>query len=160
MKNRILAWLNLAYRFGAHVLVRLPARALGYSADYQRFVETVGQEGYVPLAMAERARFPEFMQCIHCGLCTLACPSLRAAPAAAWDEAWTFVAGTARSLDRSTLVLASLNACTKCGECDAVCPTGVPISVMAAVLERLGEQPRGPGDTPHVVAGTSARVRK
>jgi heterodisulfide reductase subunit C len=140
VKNRIIAWLNLAYRFGAHVLVRLPARALGYGADYERFLETVSVEGYAPLVAPERHRFPEFMQCIHCGLCTLACPTLRAAPAGAWQEAWTFVAGASRSLDRAALVQASSNPCTRCGECEAACPTGVPIAALAAMLERLGTQ--------------------
>ncbi len=140
MKNRIIAWINLSYRFAIHVLWRMPARALGHHGGYQRFVHTVSAEGHVPLAAEDRARFPEFMQCIHCGLCTLACPSLRASPQDAWHEAWTFVAGTSRSLERSNLVVASLTPCTKCGECDAACPTGVPISLMAAAIERLAEQ--------------------
>ena len=145
MKNRVIAWLNLAYRFAVHVLWRLPKRALNGRRDYDQFRSVVLREGYVPLSADERARFPEFMSCIHCGLCSLACPEIRAAPASAWSEAWTFVAGPARSLERAELVARGLSACTRCTQCDAVCPTGVPITYMAATLQRLasenGQQP-------------------
>ncbi|MGH8436670.1 MAG: 4Fe-4S dicluster domain-containing protein [Pseudomonas sp.] len=140
MKNRIIAWINLAYRFALHVTWRMPRRAFGLHADYDRFRSTVSSEGYLPLSGTERERFPEFMQCIHCGLCTLACPALRAAPASAWQEAWTFVGGTSRSLERSTLAAAPPAPCRKCGECEAACPTGVPISLLAATIERLAAQ--------------------
>lgn len=137
MTNRIVAWINLAYRFAVHVLWRLPRRALGNRPDYERFRATVAAEGYAPLPADTREAFPSFMSCIHCGLCALACPELRAAPASAWSEAWTFVAGPARSLDRAPLVVAALSPCTRCRECEAVCPTGVPITYLAAALRQL-----------------------
>jgi succinate dehydrogenase/fumarate reductase-like Fe-S protein len=140
MRNRAFAWANLAYRFAVHVLWRLPRRALNGRPDYQQFRSVVLPEGYAPLSAAERARFPEFMSCIHCGLCSLACPEIRAAPASAWDEAWTFVAGPARSLERAPLVTRGLSACTRCTQCDAVCPTGVPNTKMAATLQRLASE--------------------
>jgi succinate dehydrogenase/fumarate reductase-like Fe-S protein len=143
MKNRIFAWINLAYHFGLHVVVRLPARALGRRNDYQRFRSTVTTEGYVPLSAPERDRFPSFTNCIHCGLCSFACPELSAAPASAWDEAWTFVAGPSRSLDRATLVAHDLTPCARCAECAAVCPTGVPIPFMAAALQRMAGHASG-----------------
>jgi succinate dehydrogenase/fumarate reductase-like Fe-S protein len=146
MKNRLIAWLNLAYRFGVHVTVRVPARALGLRADYERFLHTVSAEGYVPLPAEDRARFPDFMQCIHCGLCTLACPAMREAPASAWGEAWTFVAGTSRSLERAPLAGASLTPCAKCSECEAACPTGVPITLLVETIERLAREAGRPHD--------------
>jgi glycolate oxidase iron-sulfur subunit len=137
MKNRIFAWINLAYRFAIHVLWRLPGRALGRDRSYDRFERTVTSEGYVAFSAQERERFPEFMQCIHCGLCSIACPEIRAAPRSAWDEAWTFVAGPSRSLERATLVSSNLTPCAECSACDVVCPTGVPISYLAASLRRM-----------------------
>jgi succinate dehydrogenase/fumarate reductase-like Fe-S protein len=137
MKNRLFAWINLAYRFAVHVLWRLPRRALGWRGDYTRFSSTTTSEGFRPLQAAERTQFPEFMQCIHCGLCSLSCPELRAAPESAWEETWTFVAGPARSLERATLVAPAMTPCAECSECAAVCPTGVPIAQLAATIRRM-----------------------
>jgi succinate dehydrogenase/fumarate reductase-like Fe-S protein len=135
--GKALAWVNLAWNFGRHVVVQMPARALGAGSGAQRFSDAVQSEGYVPLDPAERAAMPAFMQCIHCGLCSLACPDIRAASASAWDEAWTFVAGPSRSIDRATTVAADIPPCADCDECARVCPTNVPIPLLAATLRRL-----------------------
>lgn len=139
MRGRAFAWLNLAYRFALHVLA-LPLRALRGRTDADRFLGAVLPEGYVPLEPAEREAYPAFMGCINCGLCSLACPALREAPASAWAEAWTFVVGPSRSIDRAALVHAGAEACNRCRECAAVCPTGVPIPALAALVERLAAQ--------------------
>lgn len=135
--GRILAWINLAYRFGTHVLVRMPSRVFRRGADAQRFRDAVIPEGYVPLMADERALLPAAMNCINCGLCALACPSIADAPAPAWDEAWTFAAGPSRSLDHAPLVAAGPMQCATCDACADVCPTGVPITRIATMLSRL-----------------------
>jgi succinate dehydrogenase/fumarate reductase-like Fe-S protein len=137
--NKARAWINLAWNFGRHVAVQMPARALGRGDDESRFRDAVMSEGYVPLEAAERAALPAFMDCIHCGLCALACPDIRDASASAWDEAWTFVAGPSRSIDRAPVVAVGIPACADCDACENVCPTGVPISLMAATLRRLAD---------------------
>ena len=139
MRGRAFAWLNLAYRFALHVLA-LPLRALRGRGDAERFLGAVLPEGYAPLEPAEREAYPGFMGCINCGLCSLACPALREAPASAWAEAWTFVVGPSRSIDRAALVHAGAKACTRCDECAAVCPTDVPIPALAALVQRLAAQ--------------------
>lgn len=139
MRGRAFAWLNLAYRFALHVLA-LPVRALRGGRDAERFLGAVLPEGHVPLEPAEREAYPAFMVCIGCGLCSLACPALREAPASAWAEAWTFVVGPSRSIDRAALANASAGACTRCGECAAVCPIGVPIPTLAAMVHRLAAE--------------------
>lgn len=141
MTNRVAAWLNLAYRFGIHVLFRMPARLLRDGQESERFLGAILQEGYVPLTPAERVAMPAFMNCIHCGLCSLACPAIREAPDSAWNEAWTFVAGPSRSLDRAALV--ATPPCSRCAECEAVCPTGVPIPHLASLVSRLASGGRG-----------------
>lgn len=143
--NKALAWINLAWHFGRHVALEMPARALGRDSGSKRFRDAVLPEGYVPLEPAERDALPAFMQCIHCGLCALACPDIREAPAGAWDEAWTFVAGSSRSIDRASTVAADMPACADCDECARVCPTGVPIPLMAATLRRLAASTPAPG---------------
>jgi succinate dehydrogenase/fumarate reductase-like Fe-S protein len=119
------------------MLVRVPQRAFTSSADLQRFLDTVGPEGYTPLLQAERAAMPATMRCINCGLCALACPSLQQSAAGAWDDAWTFVSGPSRSIDRASLVAASITPCAECDECTAVCPTGVPIPHLVALVRRM-----------------------
>ena len=135
MKKRILAWLNLAYHFAVHVLLRVPARALRRGREVERFLAAVLPEGYAPVTPSERERFPALMGCIHCGLCSLACPTLREAPANAWAEAWTFVAGPSRALDRAPLI--EPGPCADCTACAAVCPTGVPIPALTALVTRM-----------------------
>jgi succinate dehydrogenase/fumarate reductase-like Fe-S protein len=137
LTRRAAAWLNLAYRFGRHMLVRVPQRAFTSGADLQRFLDSVGAEGYTPLLEHERAALPATMRCINCGLCALACPTLQQHAGTAWDEAWTFVAGPSRSIDRATTVAAGIPPCADCGECAAVCPTGVPIPHLAALVRRM-----------------------
>lgn len=140
MKRRILAWSNLTYRFVLHLL-RMPARPFTRGREAERFLDTVVPEGYVPLNDGERTVYPALMNCVGCGLCSLACPALRDSPASAWTEAMTFVAGPTRSIDRAPLVDASAPACADCAACADVCPTDVPIPRLAALVERLaGEQ--------------------
>ncbi|HEX6307394.1 MAG TPA: 4Fe-4S dicluster domain-containing protein [Longimicrobiales bacterium] len=135
--GKALAWINLAWSFGRHVTVQLPVRLLGRDDGARRFRAAVLPEGYIPLTPGERAAMPASMQCIHCGLCSLACPDLRTASASAWAETWTFVAGPSRSLDRARMVAADMTPCAGCDECARVCPTGVPIVTLAATLRRL-----------------------
>jgi succinate dehydrogenase/fumarate reductase-like Fe-S protein len=145
LTGRAVAWLNLAFRFGQHVAVRMPARLVRRGSDLPRFLAAVGPEGYLPLLEEERAALPAAMACIHCGLCSLACPALQSAPASAWDEAWTFVAGPSRSIDRAPLAAAAAGACGDCAACAGVCPTGVPIPQLAALVRRMaGPQPGDP----------------
>lgn len=138
MRGRAYAWANLGVRFGLHLL-RLPLRPWRRGRDFQRFVSAVVPEGYVPFSPQERASFPAFLGCIHCGLCSLACPALRETAASGWSEPWTFVAGPSRSVHQAALVAGELAPCTRCDACAAVCPTAVPIPWLAAVLERLAQ---------------------
>lgn len=142
MNRRIVAWLNLAYHFWKHVLTRLWLRPFRRGRDLERFTAAVRPEGYLPVLPAERDAFPAMMRCIHCGLCAIACPAIREAPHSAWDETWTFVAGPSRSIDRAVLAAASTEPCTRCDVCTAVCPTGVPITQLAAMVTRLAESAR------------------
>jgi len=133
------AWWLLGRRMAAQ-LTTLPLRPLRRRGRGVRaLLAAVVPEGYLPLTAEERADFPAFTRCISCGLCALACPALRDAPAAAWVEAWTFVVGPSRLLERARLAAAALEPCARCSACAAVCPAGVPIPRLAAMIERLAE---------------------
>ena len=130
--NRAVALANLGYRMAAHVLVRMPARALGLLHDRERFLAAVRPEGFLPLLPEERALFPRTMSCVHCGLCALATPHARTA----WEEAWTFVAGPSRALDRAGVVAMSTPPSARDAAAARICPMGVPIDRMAAMIDR------------------------
>ena len=147
LTGRALAWINLATHFARHVVWRMPRRAVRGNHDLARFLGAVAPEGYVPLVPEERASFAAFMNCVHCGLCTFSCPALRAAPASAWLDTWTFVAGPSRSIDRAAVVLADLTPCADCAACAAACPTGVPIPQLAAMVRRIGHLQQDTGAT-------------
>jgi len=143
--SRLGAWWLLGRRMAVQ-LATLPLRPLrrsgGRDGGARALLAAVAPEGYLPLTAAERADFAAFTRCISCGLCALACPALREAPAAAWAEPWTFVTGPSRMLERARLAAASLEPCARCVACAAVCPSGVPIPRLAAMIARLGAERR------------------
>jgi hypothetical protein len=139
--GRLVAWINLAFRFGIHLL-RLPGRPLRQRGALERYLALVVPEGYRPLTPAERAALPPRMACVHCGLCALAAaapapagaagaPAPSGGPHSAWDEAWSFVAGSSRAIDRPAALAASVPASASAAAA-AACPQGVPIAAMAA----------------------------
>ena len=146
MSSRLAAWFLLGRRMAAQ-LAGLPLRHLRRAGSEahggaRALLEVVAPEGYLPLTAGERADFPAYTRCISCGLCALACPTLCDAPASAWVEAWTFVVGPSRMLERAALAAASLEPCARCDVCAGVCPTGVPITRLAAMIARLAAESR------------------
>jgi ferredoxin len=143
VSGRVGAWANLGYRFARHMLV-LPVRALRRGSAADRLLRRLAPEGYVPLTPAERDGFPARMACVSCGLCALAS---RTSPVSAWEEAWTFVTGPSRSIDAARESAASIGEAAREDGGARVCPTGVPIPLLAASLERLAaEQQRWPDE--------------
>ncbi len=136
-QRKLQAWLNLAWHFARHLVTRWPLRRFRAGRDLARFREAIAPEGFVPLTAEQRAAFPAFMNCVHCGLCALVCPQSREQPMSAWEDAWTFAGGASRSLDRAPLVAQQLSACTTCEACAAVCPMRVPIPLMATTIRQL-----------------------
>jgi succinate dehydrogenase/fumarate reductase-like Fe-S protein len=137
MTRKLFAWLNLAWYFGRHIVTRAAIRPLTRGRDLRRFTGIVEPEGYVPLDPAARLEFPRYMNCVQCGLCAIACESLQRQPHSAWDEAWTFVAGASRSIDRTALVVRDMTECAFAASTERVCPMGVPINHMAATIRNM-----------------------
>jgi len=139
MMRKLAAWLNLAWHFARHVTTRLWLRPFRHGRDLLRFRNAMVPEGYVPLPPGARAEFVSYMGCVQCGLCAIPCASLQEAPASAWAEPWTFVAGASRSLDQAKLVVADLSECVDSAAPENVCPMGVPIRHMAESLRAMNE---------------------
>ncbi len=138
--NRLLAWLNLAFRFNVHMLA-LPFRYFARGRSGERFRNAVEPEGYVPLPADARSEFPRMMRCVSCGLCSLAHSDTGAAYSS-WEEPWTFVVGASRSLDRALLVRESTPVWMRTEETerralDSICPMRVPITHMVQLPERM-----------------------
>jgi ferredoxin len=132
MRGRAFAFANLGWRFARH-LASLPVRAVRRRSGADAFLGLVAPEGYVPLTAEERAWFPARMRCVSCGLCALASP----APASAWDDAWSFVAGASRSIDAAGAAASGLGAAVQDPATESACPTGVPIAALAESMRRL-----------------------
>ncbi len=122
-----LAWRALV----AHPLKKL-MRQRGTALE--RFRAAYVAEGLVPTRPEDRAVGEAASACIACGLCETGC-ALEDAPrtvrALGLHAAFRLYSRSAVDLPLATEALA---ACASCEGCDALCPTGVPISRVVAHL--------------------------
>ena len=120
---------KLAFAYGVHLTRRRLTRARPQLAA---LTATYAPEGIRPLEPSERERLPRLVTCINCGLCALAAnrvgrtrlPDLASSYMrlyARLGEASSDVEG-----DAPDLVAAS-----------AVCPVGLPLEEVAAVVRRI-----------------------
>ena len=120
---------KLAFAYGAHLARRRLRRP---RHQLSSLVKTYAPDGIRALEPAERDRHPRLVTCINCGLCALAAgrigktrlPDLASSYMrlyARLDDASSDLAGEAPDL-----VAAS-----------AVCPVGLPLDQVAAVVRRL-----------------------
>ena len=120
---------KLAWAYGVHLARRRISRPRSQLDD---LFETYAPDGIRALQPAERERHPQLVGCINCGLCALAAgrvgktrlPDLASSYMrlyARLGEASGDVAG-----DDSDLAAAA-----------AVCPVGVPLTEVAAIVRRM-----------------------
>ena len=152
------ALVYLAYRaILAHPLRRL--RLVGSGLD--RFRAAYVSEGLVPTATADREISEAAAACISCGLCETGCDLCGAAPAVrALGLHATFRLYARNSADLS-LAAGALDGCAGCAGCDALCPTGVPISRIVNHLRTRAARASGrdpaestPAPAPPLVSST------
>jgi succinate dehydrogenase/fumarate reductase-like Fe-S protein len=145
--SRILSLLNLAYRFNLHQLKK------PFASDVpgkQRFLESYGPDGLVPLDERARARLPSYEGCLSCGLCDAMCGSLAAARRHLFNGPSDLATSLSRDFTAFPRLLAQLDAwgtCADCTRCEAVCPTGVPLRELAAFVRALAEAAAGERET-------------
>ena len=120
---------KLAFAYGVHLTRRRLTRPRSQLA---KLLETYGPDGMRPLLPEERERHPHLIGCINCGLCALVAgrvgkvhlPEL----ASSYMRLYARLGEAAPDLagDTPDLVAAS-----------AVCPVGLPLDEVAAVVRRL-----------------------
>lgn len=125
----------LAY-LGYRALVAHPLKRLfrQRGTGLERFTRSYIAEGLVPTQPEDRAAGEAAAACISCGLCETGCDLAAATP----EVRALGLHAAFRLYSRSTTMLPlareALQACSGCAGCDALCPTGVPISAVVAHL--------------------------
>jgi hypothetical protein len=120
---------KLAWAYGKHLARRRVSKP---TAQVSALLETYRPDGMIPLTIAERERHPKLIGCINCGMCALAASRLGAARlpdlASSYLRLYAYVdeAGADLSGDMPDLAAAS-----------AVCPVGVPLEEVAALVRRF-----------------------
>jgi len=125
----------LAY-LGYRALVAQPLKRLfrQHGTGLERFTRSYIAEGLVPTRPDDRSAGEAASACIACGLCETGCDLAAASPevrALGLLAAFRLYSRSSASLP---LAREALQACSGCAGCDALCPTGVPISRVVAHL--------------------------
>jgi len=120
----------------AHPLKRLARKGTGE----ERFLASYGAEGLGPTTAEELEAAEAASACVSCGLCESAC-SLAAVTPAVRDlglhAAFRLYSKSSSSLPAA---VGALSVCAECAGCEALCPTGVPISRLVRLFAaRAGE---------------------
>ena len=123
------SYAKLAWAYGLHLARRRFRRTKSQLTD---LLETYGADGIVTIEPSERERHPRLVTCINCGLCALAAtragktrlPDL----ASSYMRLYARVSEASSDLDGEEPDLAAAS---------AVCPVGVPLDEVAAVVRRM-----------------------
>jgi hypothetical protein len=121
---------KLAWAYGVHLARRRLTRPTSQLAD---LLSTYKPDGIRPLEPAERERLPQLMGCINCGLCALAAG--RIGRTRLPDLASSYMRLFARLGDASADIAGDG---PDLAAASAVCPVGLPLEEVAAVVRRLG----------------------
>lgn len=126
------ALVYLGYRaLVAHPLKRMFRRR---GTGLEQFTKSYLSEGLAPTRPEDRAAGEAAAACIACGLCETGCELAAASPEVRALGLHAAFRLYSRSSTMLPLAREALHACSGCGGCDALCPTGVPISAVVAHL--------------------------
>jgi heterodisulfide reductase subunit C len=105
-----------------------------HGTGLERFEAAYVAEGLVPTRPEDRAVAEEAAACVACGLCETCCDLSAAAPAVRALGLHATFRLYARSFADLPLAAEALEQCAACTGCEAICPTGVPISRIVSHL--------------------------
>jgi hypothetical protein len=120
---------KLAFAYGVHLTRRRLRRA---RPQLSALVNTYAPDGIRALEPAERERHPRLVGCINCGLCALAAE--RIGKTRLPDLASSYMRLYARLGDASSDIAGDAPDLVAAS---AVCPVGLPLDEVAAVVRRL-----------------------
>jgi len=120
---------KLALAYGVHLARRRLRRPRSQLSD---LLDTYASDGIRELEPSERERHPRLVTCINCGLCALAAG--RVGKARLPDLASSYMRLYARLGDASSDVAGDTPDLVAAS---AVCPVGLPLDEVAAVVRRL-----------------------
>jgi|GEM_PF-2584653 len=135
----------IGYRTGHHMLrqgYKDVSRIVGIKVldGIPKFTQNYIADGLTSLTRAERNKQWDFSKCINCGLCDALCtpidntrdllsqgPSLAAS---SYSRAFPWY-------KHAEKYLSEWKACSGCGKCSNICPTGVPLKEIVAFMQRV-----------------------
>ena len=120
---------KLAFAYGVHQVRRRVTRRRSQLSSLE---STYADDGIRPLQEGERDRHPRLVTCINCGLCALAAG--RVGKTRLPDLASSYMRLYARLGDAESDVAGDSPDLVAAA---AVCPVGVPLDEVAAVVRRL-----------------------
>lgn len=125
---------RLAWAYGLHQTRRRVKRA---QAQLPALVETYAPDGIRPLTLEEYEEHPRLVGCINCGMCAFA--SYRMGAVRLPDLASSYMRLYSRIGEAASDLTEDGTAATSAdlGAASAVCPVGVPLEEVAAVVRRL-----------------------
>jgi hypothetical protein len=123
---------RLAWAYGVHLARRRLRRPRSQLAH---LLETYRTDGMRPLEPAERERHPTLVSCINCGLCAFAAG--RMGKTRLPDLATSYMRLYARLGEASSDIGGDSESTPDFGLASAVCPVGLQLEEVAAVVRRL-----------------------
>src|SRR5437899_7015750 len=123
---------KLALAYGIHLARRRIKRP---SSGLAKLLETYAHDGIRALEPAERERHPRLVTCINCGLCALAAG--RMGRTRLPDLAASYMRLYARLSEASSDLAGDGGAAPDLAAAASVCPVGVPLDEVAAVVRRM-----------------------
>ena len=126
---------NLAQKLVIHYLKK-PFR--DQEDSLRQVKENYAADGLLTLTAEERLRLPAFETCLSCGLCDAMCSDLAAAKSlfqgAPQPTQLVYSTRLWPNLPLAEEIERAFSACGECRDCEAVCPTGVPLRELAAFI--------------------------
>jgi succinate dehydrogenase/fumarate reductase-like Fe-S protein len=121
---------KLAWAYGLHQALRLYQ---GTRYQLKELLDTYSPDGIRALQPTERERHPRLIGCINCGLCALAAG--RTGRTRLPDLASSYMRLYARLGEASSDIEGSAD--PDLGAASSVCPVGVPLDEVAAIVRRM-----------------------